>query len=779
MVDVTTQNQAKPGKGFAFVCYSHANGDVVTAEVNRLKEQGYEIWYDAHIPGGAEWNDELAQHIQECNWFLYFVSPESVSSQHCRAELNYAQQHGRRILAIEITPTQVPAGLQLMLNDRQILFRHKLSGQEFGQRLIESLEIKSDMVAAPTGRLVHSAAATTGYRNRLAFAVVTVFLIAVLAFVLIRFVKPPHLDFTERNWVFVGALQNLTEDTLIGEALETSLRIALEQSQYASVLPLAMVREAKSRMHLDPDAHLDRNTATELARRENVKVSILGNIAQLGDSYTISIEIIDAADGSNAWAGVSRADSIDQLLPAIDEISRQVRIQLGESLSSIEASSLSLAKVTTPNLEALRAYSLAEKSVASGDWEAGLELLQRALAIDPEFAMAHGKIAAIYIAWALQPERAFEHYELALENKSRLSLREQLYIEASSAWRKTPAEMRGAWKAMTVMFPNEAVGFNNLGEVLRRYYLDFEGAETEFRASSERRAPWRYMAFYNLGQSLLAQDRIEEALQELQTSFQMSGNPVKYVMADAYIVLRRYDEALQFISAANNTESPNLKRAAQTRHLGLYAVQGRISDALELATRMHQNANSPDQVSRIYAARVALHERGDDTEAFRAALSEDLAFELGELEKVSESKANPVLAHLAFLARIAVRSGAEDLADEAIVAVREGVPGNGFPVDQAWYELLEAELLLRQGAADQALERVWTSIDYAELFQAHEMLVRVYSELGQEKGRSVALTWMKDHQGRAFAEIIDGSYGSYGQLFNILDWARADRALNK
>ena len=283
-----------------------------------------------------------------------------------------------------------------------------------------------------------------------------------------------ELDFGERDWIIVGELDNRTQDPLLGDTLKLGLRISLEQSSFANVVPDSLVQAAKSRMQQEPDTPLDRATGIELAQREGAKAVIVGSVSQFGDTYRINIEIVDTLNGSTVWAATANADGLSGILSAIDDISRQTREQLGESLANIESTSLPLAKVTTGDLEALRAYSLSQKSIARGDWEGGIDLLQRAIEIDPQFAMAHGKIAAIYFSSELFNERAEEHWQLASENKDRLSQREQLYVDASSAWLKKPMDMRAGWKSMSSLYPDQAVGFHNLGQVLRIHFAEYE-----------------------------------------------------------------------------------------------------------------------------------------------------------------------------------------------------------------------------------------------------------------------------------------------------------------
>ncbi len=765
---------------FAFICYSHTDQDVMEADTGWLQSQGITIWNDQNIRGGAEWNDELAFHIQHCSWFLFFVSPDSVESIHCRNELNYAQQHNRRIMVVEIAPTEIPPGLQLTLNNRQFLFRHQLSHDEYQRRLVEAFDPAVESLQQSTVERDRPAASEESQSRkwkRTAFLSAAFVLLAMVVAVKLIFPGPGSFAFDESDWVVVGEFENRTQDPLLNDSLELSMRLALEQSRFANVVPHSLIRAANARMQRDPDAPLNRNFGIEVAQREGAKALIIGNITEVGRAYTLSVELVNAIDGSTVWVASTRASDLEGVLPAVDEISRQLRARLGESLAAIEESTLPLAKVTTADLEALRAYSLSQKSVARGDWEGGIDLLRRALAIDPEFAMAHGKLAVVYFSSELFRERAADHWQTALDNSDRLSQREQLYIEASSAWLKTPMEMRSGWKMMSSMYPGQAVGFHNLGEVYRTHFGEFELAAQAFVIATQLPNPWRFASFNYLAQCQLALGQTEKAMHNFRTALEMENNPLDFGMADGYVVLRQYDMALQLLDTAAQMSSPRMKREAQFRRLGLYADRSELDAALVLSRAMLNdavNSQLSNIESRVRAAEVALLERGDNHDEFRGALASALEFEQERLSNETGPISETTLTHLAILARVAVRSGASDLAEPVISLLRKRIPGNDFPVDQAFLELLEAEVSLQGGEASIALEHVQRSRDHLELFQTYETLSRVYLGLNDEEGQSVALNWMSQNRGRAFAERIDQFYG---QLFNILDWSRSELAL--
>ncbi len=95
---------------YVFVCYAHEDADAVYGEIGWLTAQGVNVWYDEGISAGLEWSDALAHAIASCSRFIYFVTPNSVASENCRRELNFAQEEGREVVAVHLAHTEVPPG---------------------------------------------------------------------------------------------------------------------------------------------------------------------------------------------------------------------------------------------------------------------------------------------------------------------------------------------------------------------------------------------------------------------------------------------------------------------------------------------------------------------------------------------------------------------------------------------------------------------------------------------------------------------------------------------
>jgi pimeloyl-ACP methyl ester carboxylesterase len=122
---------------YIFVCYAHEDSDAVFPEISWLHDQGVKIWYDEGISPGLEWTEALANAIQGSSKVLFFVTPHSVTSEHCRRELNFAQEEGHDVVAVHLADTEIPPGLRLSLNNRQAILRRELSDDRYRQELMQ------------------------------------------------------------------------------------------------------------------------------------------------------------------------------------------------------------------------------------------------------------------------------------------------------------------------------------------------------------------------------------------------------------------------------------------------------------------------------------------------------------------------------------------------------------------------------------------------------------------------------------------------------------------
>ena len=177
-----------------------------------------------------------------------------------------------------------------------------------------------------------------------------------------------------------------------------------------------------------PTDSLDESLAAEIALREHIKAVLACSITGVGESYTLTAQVIDPQSRMAVQTESAQARGKDAVLPALDELATRVRRNLGESLNSVTAQNVALPRATTPSLEALGSTPTA--CVPRRDRPAGPAAAGRCAR--PGFCpRARRARARVYLSQNRQHRQEGEaHFVKALGLLDRLSHRERLWISA-------------------------------------------------------------------------------------------------------------------------------------------------------------------------------------------------------------------------------------------------------------------------------------------------------------------------------------------------------------
>jgi serine/threonine-protein kinase len=126
----------KGDEPYVFVSYAHADDEIVYPEIQWLHDQGFNVWYDEGISPGTVWRDELAESIDGSSLFLYFITPQSIDSDNCQREVNFAVDHQIPLLAVHLEETDLTSGMELTLSTIQGILKHELSDHEYRTKLL-------------------------------------------------------------------------------------------------------------------------------------------------------------------------------------------------------------------------------------------------------------------------------------------------------------------------------------------------------------------------------------------------------------------------------------------------------------------------------------------------------------------------------------------------------------------------------------------------------------------------------------------------------------------
>ena len=414
-----------------------------------------------------------------------------------------------------------------------------------------------------TGGAGSGSAVTRALRRRpAAFAAAALVLVGVIAIAVVAYGRRTRA-YTERDALLVTEFVNTTGETAFDETLRQALTVDLEQSPYFLVVSQDRIRETLAFMGRKPDEPIDERVGREICQRLGVKALLVGSVASLGSRYVITLTAMNAESGETLASAHKEAPSRETVLQTLGAVSSEIRGRLGESLASMARFDAPPEQATTASLEALKAFSQATRRRFEGLETEAAVLYERAAQLDPNFAMAHARLAAIYGNVDEFP-RALAAAERAYQLRDRVSQRERFYIEGHYWTALGNTELRRkSYEAWKHTYPRDTAPRNNLAIVLFEAG-EFEQAVQE-AAEANRLDPSIPFPYANLCSGYVALNKFAEA-----RAIAMKGLEVR----PAYGALHACLYTVGFLEQDEAT----MQRARE------YAQAGRATVSLRLAT---------------------------------------------------------------------------------------------------------------------------------------------------------------------------------------------------
>jgi TolB-like protein len=366
----------KGDEPYVFVSYAHDDAELVYPEIVRLREAGFNIWYDEGISPGATWRDEVALALTQCKVFVYFITPRSVGSSNCLKEVNFVLSRERKILAVHLEPTELPAGLELSLSDMQAIIKPELGEEASRTKIADALR---DLLPRPATLIdLPTTDAGTETPDQRSVAV---------------------LPLVNRN---LDAADDYLSDGIAEELINGLSKI--DGLKVASQLASFRFRNKD----LDLKA---------IGAALGVGSILSGSMQRAGNRIRINVRLDDIRAGTMLWS--NRYDGeMDDLFELQDDVARQVvdalKVELGGDAPE------QLLDIGTRNVEAYNAYLLGKHLAAQATRRSRLqakEQFENALRLDPNFEEANLEAALnLYFAREFNPtfpDEAADRFERA------------------------------------------------------------------------------------------------------------------------------------------------------------------------------------------------------------------------------------------------------------------------------------------------------------------------------------------------------------------------------
>lgn len=342
-------------------------------------------------PGRVVTKDELLKAVwpesfmEEGNLAQYISSLRKALGDKARLIATISgrgYQFGAQVLTTQILTEQSQSGLP-----------DARPGDIFVQRVRERTRVVYEDGSPAHAFLALPAMATSRRNTAIRWGGVSLLAAALIA--LAAFLAWKHFaPLPQIRKVMIADFANTTGDPAFDHTLKRALEIDLEQSPYIDVMSEREVMSTLQLMGLNSASAITPGIAKELCERSNRQVLLTGNIASMGPVFLLTLEATDCASGKELAGAKAEAASKEQVLAALDSVADHLRRELGESIQSLENYQVPIANATTPSLEALKSYSIGQYLDAQGKSEdETLPFYQKAVELDPQFAMANGAIA--------------------------------------------------------------------------------------------------------------------------------------------------------------------------------------------------------------------------------------------------------------------------------------------------------------------------------------------------------------------------------------------------
>jgi DNA-binding winged helix-turn-helix (wHTH) protein/tetratricopeptide (TPR) repeat protein len=265
---------------------------------------------------------------------------------------------------------------------------------------------------------------------RAALAVAVVLCVAGIA---AFYPRPSEVRPPSSSTVLIGPFENTTGEAVLDGTLRFALERELSNSQSVRVVPPERVQDILKLMRRTPPDQLDRSVALEICRRTpEIRALITGQVDKIGSKYLLTAQLIDPRSGATLRGEEAQSDSQNAILPAVHGLAAQVGQDISQAVSAPDSGSGAVEQVTTSSLRALQLYSEADDlMIVNGPGGQDIvDLLEQALAEDPDFATAHVMLGYVLSNMG-HPKEGMPHFERAMALADKVSEHERLFIVGS------------------------------------------------------------------------------------------------------------------------------------------------------------------------------------------------------------------------------------------------------------------------------------------------------------------------------------------------------------
>jgi serine/threonine protein kinase/Flp pilus assembly protein TadD len=556
---------------------------------------------------------------------------------------------------------------------------------------------------------------------------------------------------TSKDSVILADFTNTTGDSVFDGTLRQGLASQLAQSPFLNIVSDQQIAGTLRLMGQPAGARLTEALAKQVCQRTGAVAVLDPSIGQIGSQYNLVLNVENCSTGETLSTAQAVAADKNHVLDALGTVATSIRGKLGESLASIQKFNKPLADVTTPSLEALQAYTLGQQAISNADSSASIAPVQRAISLDPNFAMAYVGLGTAYSNLG-ESSLAAENMKKAYDLRDRVSEREKFNISSHYSQIVTGDLLKAnqAYQLWAQTYPRDFVPVGNLGidlEILGQY----DKALMALRRNMDLASSYGG-SYSNLAAVYVALDRLDEAAAIFQQA-KAHGIDSPLLHINRYqLAFLQGDTATMARELAWGSGKPGIEDVLFYFQSDTAAYAGQLTQANDLTARAVASAQHAEEKETAagYQAEAALREAliGNTAQARQQAAA---------ALKISNGRDTETAAALALA-----------LAGDAAQAQQlSGDLAKRYPEDTVvqfnYLPEIQAAIALDQNTPAKAIADLQASSPYelgqpAQIIQLslYPVYVRGLAYLAAQQGAQAAAEFQKilDHPGIALNEVI-------------------------
>jgi eukaryotic-like serine/threonine-protein kinase len=428
----------------------------------------------------------------------------------------------------------------------------------------------------------------------------------------------------QKGTIVLGGFVNRTGDSVFDGTLKQGLSVQLEQSPHLRVLPEEQIHDTLRMMGRADTVELTPDVTREVCQRTDAAVALDGSISVIGSRYDLILRAVDCTSGALLGSAEAQSPDKDRVLDALSKLASDMRRKLGESLSSLRQYNTPLVSATTPSMAALQCYTQGVQSEAKDfDYKASLSWFQKAIELDPHFAMAYWALGDAYGAMG-ESNTGKVYIQKAFELREPVSQREKWLIEGGYYYYVvgdlTPA--RRSFELMAKVYPDSQYAHNSVADIVETLG-EYDTGLAEYLQALHL-PPRSSFLYRDVSNTYLLIDRVDDASAEVQSAH-AAGLDANLAAIVYSIAFYRDDHSEMTRQVASVAGKPGIEHLVFALDADTAAYFGQLDKARGLSQRAAESAErvGQEESSAQYFATSAVREGlfGNADQALRQAMN--------------------------------------------------------------------------------------------------------------------------------------------------------------